>query len=232
MYVPFARILVEAGVASRELPVDCLCIAHAWLDALSKQLVGPCVELEEIMTPNGFWRALVAFSADIRTLHPRLSIQAFLKERCLCMEPTNFDLLTARGRTIANSLNVIQGTFALETCIGSCSGVFTLIPTVSERWKALTIVIGLERLHGSTSKFSEGMKTFPSLLQPVKIPRSLSQGPIVIVIGAGQAGLSVAARLENLGISTLLIERQECVGDGWRNRYESLTLNTPTTFSE
>ncbi|KAG2335579.1 FAD/NAD(P)-binding domain-containing protein [Suillus weaverae] len=52
-----------------------------------------------------------------------------------------------------------------------------------------------------------------------------------VVVGAGQCGLSVAARLENLGISTLVLERSAAVGDSWRSRYESLETNTPRAYN-
>ena len=49
--------------------------------------------------------------------------------------------------------------------------------------------------------------------------------PAVLVVGGGQAGLSIAARLHQLGIDTLIVDRHERVGDNWRKRYHSLTLH-------
>ena len=49
--------------------------------------------------------------------------------------------------------------------------------------------------------------------------------PTVIVVGGGQAGLSIAARLHQLGIDTLIVDRHERIGDNWRKRYHSLTLH-------
>ena len=46
--------------------------------------------------------------------------------------------------------------------------------------------------------------------------------PEVIVVGAGQGGLTVAARLGMLGVDTLIVERNERVGDNWRKRYSFL----------
>nr|WP_234902672.1 NAD(P)/FAD-dependent oxidoreductase [Agrobacterium larrymoorei] len=49
--------------------------------------------------------------------------------------------------------------------------------------------------------------------------------PQVLVIGAGQAGLTVAARLRQLGVDVLVVDKMNRVGDNWRNRYHSLTLH-------
>src|SRR5277367_5755174 len=49
--------------------------------------------------------------------------------------------------------------------------------------------------------------------------------PEVLVIGAGQAGLTIAARLRQLDVSAVVIEREARVGDNWRHRYSSLVLH-------
>ena len=52
-----------------------------------------------------------------------------------------------------------------------------------------------------------------------------------IVVGAGPAGLAVAAELSKGGFETLVLERTDAVGARWRTRYEGLRLNTMRTFS-
>jgi putative flavoprotein involved in K+ transport len=52
------------------------------------------------------------------------------------------------------------------------------------------------------------------------------EDPAVLVLGAGHNGLSVAARLGALGVSTLVIDREARVGDTWRKRYASLALHS------
>ena len=39
------------------------------------------------------------------------------------------------------------------------------------------------------------------------------------------SGLSAAARLKFLGINALVVEKNERIGDNWRNRYDSLCLH-------
>src|SRR6202044_684151 len=45
--------------------------------------------------------------------------------------------------------------------------------------------------------------------------------PTVLVIGSGQGGLNIAARLGMLDIPTLIIDKNERVGDNWRKRYKT-----------
>ena len=52
--------------------------------------------------------------------------------------------------------------------------------------------------------------------------------PAVLVVGAAQAGLTIAARLSLLGVDTLMIDRDPRVGDSWRKRYHALTLHNET----
>lgn len=48
--------------------------------------------------------------------------------------------------------------------------------------------------------------------------------------GAGQAGLTVGARLKNLGVETLLIDSEDRIGDNWRRRYHQLVLHDPVWY--
>jgi cation diffusion facilitator CzcD-associated flavoprotein CzcO len=48
-----------------------------------------------------------------------------------------------------------------------------------------------------------------------------------VIIGAGQCGLAVAARLKTLGVPTLVVDKHERIGDEWRNRYDALCLHDP-----
>jgi putative flavoprotein involved in K+ transport len=58
-------------------------------------------------------------------------------------------------------------------------------------------------------------------------PRRVS----TVIIGAGQAGLSTAYFLGRAGHDCVVLERHRRVGDQWRQRYDSLLLNTPARYS-
>ncbi|MGG2065656.1 flavin-containing monooxygenase [Bacillus sp. S14(2024)] len=53
----------------------------------------------------------------------------------------------------------------------------------------------------------------------------------VIVIGAGQAGLSMGYYLQQEGYDFVILDGEKRIGDSWRNRYDSLILFTPKSYS-
>jgi putative flavoprotein involved in K+ transport len=53
----------------------------------------------------------------------------------------------------------------------------------------------------------------------------------VLVVGAGPAGLAVAACLRRRGVDVLVVDRGSAVGDSWRKRYDRLHLHTPRVQS-
>lgn len=52
----------------------------------------------------------------------------------------------------------------------------------------------------------------------------------VVVIGAGQASLSMAWYLARRGVRYLLVDSSSRIGESWRNRYDSLRLFSPAQY--
>lgn len=48
----------------------------------------------------------------------------------------------------------------------------------------------------------------------------------IVVVGAGQSGLSAALSLKDVGLDPLVLERTDAVASAWRGRYDRLKLNT------
>ena len=62
-------------------------------------------------------------------------------------------------------------------------------------------------------------------------PNSASRGqPYCLIVGGGQGGLALAARLKQLGVPTLIVDALPRPGDGWRRRYRSLCLHDPVWY--
>jgi putative flavoprotein involved in K+ transport len=52
-----------------------------------------------------------------------------------------------------------------------------------------------------------------------------------VVIGGGQAGLSVGYHLQRRGVPFVILDASERVGDAWRKRWDSLRVFTPARYS-
>ena len=129
----------------------------------------------------------------------------------------------------------IEALFEFETAFGPGAGVVRLVPDASSRLRAWTIVTTLEELKGHEEIFrsraaqaNDGIRDFGAENWSDRLARARTyadHNPTVIVVGGGQGGLSIAARLHQLGIDTLIVDRHPRVGDNWRTRYHSLTLH-------
>ncbi|MCC7346022.1 MAG: NAD(P)/FAD-dependent oxidoreductase, partial [Variibacter sp.] len=54
--------------------------------------------------------------------------------------------------------------------------------------------------------------------------------PYCLIVGGGQGGIGLGARLKQLGVPTLIVEQNERPGDSWRRRYKSLCLHDPVWY--
>src|ERR1041384_8505289 len=52
-----------------------------------------------------------------------------------------------------------------------------------------------------------------------------------VVVGGGQAGLSVGSHLQRRGVPFVILDASERIGDAWRRRWDSLRLFTPGKFA-
>lgn len=64
-----------------------------------------------------------------------------------------------------------------------------------------------------------------------RIPNSPSEAVETVVIGGGQAGLSVGYHLSQRGLPHVILDKSDRVGDAWRTRWDSLRLFTPARYS-
>ena len=53
----------------------------------------------------------------------------------------------------------------------------------------------------------------------------------VLVVGAGQAGLTIGYYLKHAGLRFLIVDAADSVGSAWRQRWESLVLFTPRRYN-
>ncbi len=63
-------------------------------------------------------------------------------------------------------------------------------------------------------------------------PRSIGHTtqPYAVIVGGGQGGIALGARLRQLRVPTIIVERNQRPGDSWRKRYKSLCLHDPVLY--
>ena len=175
-----------------------------------------------------WWRDLFALTWDTRTFQGQEAIEKFLHDR---LDLSNILFSTATLQSPFDDISWIAVTYTFETSIATGSGVARLVYTKDGTWRAVTLSTQLDGLKGfpevtgSLRDFSTSHGNWAQDRQTeVEFPNG---DPEVLILGAGQGGLEVAARLKHLGVTNLVVEKSARVGDNWRKRYESLTLHDP-----
>ncbi|KAG2143520.1 putative dimethylaniline monooxygenase (N-oxide-forming) [Suillus bovinus] len=215
-----------SGIETFPVPLSAEAISSTWLSAFISDISSPSFTLKRSFTNDSYWRDLLAFTPDFRTLHALPKIQDFFSAPIALARPSRFRLLpSVRHRRIGPTKTFIQGIVQFHTVIAQCTGVFTLTQVEDSSWKAWSFVTMMDQLSGVVDRF----RAHTPLCRPAEWNTTMEY--TAVVVGAGQCGLSMAARLENLGISTLVLERSCAIGNGWRSRYESLETNTPRAFN-
>ncbi len=196
--------------------------------ALSRQEWGAASAL---FLEESYWRDLTAFTWNIKTMEGRDAIRAMLEARGA---ETSACAWSPEGDGTASADGVIEGWVAFETAVGRGKGHVRL-----RDGKAYTLLTALRELKGFEEQrdadrpFGVEHGAIPNRVtwlaarQREQAELGTSTQPFVLVVGGGQGGIGLGARLRQLNVPTIVIERHPRAGDSWRNRYDSLTLHDP-----
>ncbi len=212
-----------------------------WLLLFEQALSSASSEtLRELFHEDCHWRDLLAATWEVKTVSGLRNILALIESFTPDTRPYGFQITQdhAAPRAVARAgVEVIEAIFCFETRVGRCFGVIRLTPPTSntDQLKAWSLLTKLEEIKGFEEQLDRNRPSGESYSRDFKGPNWLDlrdidvryeeRSPAVVVIGAGQAGLSIAARLRQLNVDTLVLEKNERVGDNWRNRYHTLTLH-------
>ncbi len=106
---------------------------------------------------------------------------------------------------------------------------WTLLTSVVEL-KGFEETIGARRPNGAPLKYERGRVNWKIGREREKAKLGIETQPYCVIIGAGIGGLSLGARLKQLGVPTLIIDKRERPSDTWRQRYASLSLHSPAWY--
>ena len=205
-----------------------------WLDGFSEILQssdpGRAAELFEA---NGFWRDLVAITWNIKTLEGRDHIRDMLEQTSKHVLPSNWKV--AEDATEQDGVTEAWITFETRDALGKGhirlrdGGAWTLLTTMQEL-KEFPEKKNFLRPKGAQHGATKSRKTWLEAKQDEEQELGYSRQPYCVIIGGGQGGIGLAARLRQLDVPTIVIERNPNPGDSWRNRYKSLCLHDPVWY--
>jgi cation diffusion facilitator CzcD-associated flavoprotein CzcO len=213
--------------------------AEDWLAAFETALAsGDAAKIAALFHKDCHWRDILAFTWHLSSEQGADSVAARLTAEQQRTGAHGFHLPAGRREPRSKTrlgIDSIEAIFEFDTTDGHGAGIIRLSPDAGGAMKAWLLSTTLESLDGHEEKIGVHRPTGAAYSRNfggdnwADMRRRASafedREPTVLVIGAAQAGLSIAARLNQLGVDTLVVEQWPRIGDSWRKRYHSLALH-------
>ncbi len=216
---------MAASADARSAPVS------AWLARFEAALLDPArANWSQVFADECYWRDFLSFTWNIITLEGRDAIAAMVREQGHAVAVTA--LAPDDARLPMTDEN--QGWFTFRTATARCRGHVQLRD--GRAWILLTATVellgyeeigGARRPDGIEHRAEKRRRTWLDRREHTARTLGHSEQPYVLIVGGGQNGLMLAARLKRLQVPALVIDALPKPGDGWRQRYHSLYLHDP-----
>ena len=215
--------------------------AAAWLGNFGAALAaGDAACIARLFAGDCHWRDILAFAWDLRTTSSAAAIADRMVPALPQCNPRAVALAAGRTpprRVTRAGVETIEAIFTFETSVGPCNGVVRLVSEGGET-RAWTLMTALDEIRGHEDPANgrrwqnvDWKRNFGGenwLDRRERAQAYTDRDPAVLVVGAAQAGLCIAARLTLLGVDALVVDREARIGDSWRRRYHALTLHNET----
>jgi putative flavoprotein involved in K+ transport len=205
-----------------------------WLAAFESALRDRDVERAAGMfATTCYWRDLVAFTWNLTTVENRDGVTDLLRETLDHTHPAGF----TTTEPVEEADGVLTAWIAFETAVGRCKGLVRL--TDEGAWTLLTTMYELKgheeprsvrRRKGVEHGALRERRTWKDQREAEQEQLGYTTQPYVVVVGGGQGGIALGARLRQLGVPALVLEKNERPGDSWRKRYKTLCLHDPVWY--
>ena len=210
--------------------------ASAFLEKFGKALAEGDVDAAvNLFQPDCYWRDLVTFTWNLKTLEGHDQIRDMLTAQLPKVKPSGWQI--AEGEEASEADGVTESWIEFETEVARGFGlirlrdgrIWTLLTTMSEL-KGHEEKAGFTRPLGAKHGHGKDRKTWREEREEESAELGVSRQPYTLIIGGGQGGIALGARLRQLGVPTIIIEKNERAGDSWRKRYKSLCLHDPVWY--
>ena len=190
-----------------------------------------------MFTTDCHWRDLVAFTWNLKTVEGHQGVADLVGERAADTAARGFHTL----EPAAEDGGVTTAWIGFETAVGQGKGMLRLKEEDGEQraWTLLTTLYelagheeprGTARRMGAEHGVDPGRQTWAETREREAAELGHTTQPYVLVIGGGQGGIALGARLRQLDVPTIVIDKHPNPGDQWRRRYKSLCLHDPVWY--
>jgi len=208
--------------------------AKLWLAKFEAALASSDIETAVGMFHSeSYWRDLVSFTWNLKTAEGQAQIRAMLEATLEKTKPSHW-VLEGEPTVIDG---ITEAWFTFETLVSRGKGLLRLRD--GKAWTLLTTMVELKgfeetkgerRPKGVEHGSYKGRKTWKESRDDEAHTLGYTKQPYVVIVGGGQAGIILGARLRKLGVPAIIIEKNARAGDSWRNRYKSLCLHDPVWY--
>ena len=184
---------------------------------------------------DSYWRDLVSFTWNIRTMEGKDQVRDMLKAQLAGVKPRNWKIAEGEVATEDGGITTAWITFETEVARGyglirlKDGLIWTLLTTMVEL-KGHEEPLGYDRPLGAKHGAGKHRKTWAEEIEQERAEMGYTKQPYTVIIGGGQGGIALGARLRQLGVPTIIVEKNDRPGDSWRKRYKSLCLHDPVWY--
>jgi putative flavoprotein involved in K+ transport len=205
-----------------------------WLSRFEEALTaGDSAAASELFLDDSYWRDLVAFTWNLKTVEGPAGVKDMLDHALPHTKPRHW----ATTEPPATAEGVTEAWIEFETEVGRGRGhlrlkdgkAWTLLTTLAEL-KGHEENAGRGRPMGAEHGANPERQTWLERREREARELGYETQPEVLIVGGGQGGIALAARLRQLRVPTIVVERNARPGDSWRKRYKSLCLHDPVWY--
>lgn len=207
-----------------------------FLDRFGAALEGSDIDAAVAMFQvDSYWRDLVTFTWNIRTMEGHDQIREMLTAQLAGTKPSDWKVADGEVATEEGGITTAWITFESDVARGyglirlKDGLIWTLLTSMTEL-KGHEEPLGYERPLGAKHGAGKGRMTWAEEREKEQAELGYSTQPYTVIIGGGQGGIALGARLRQLGVPTIIVEKNDRPGDSWRNRYKSLCLHDPVWY--
>ena len=209
-----------------------------WLDTFAAALAQNDIDAAiGLFDADCYWRDLVAFTWNIRTAEGHAAIRTMLEATLAHTQPCAWKTSGEAKTGDSPDGATLESWFGFETGAGRGVGhvrlrngkCWTLFTALREL-KGFEEKAGVRRETGIAHGAIAGRKNWLERQRQEQAELGTLRQPYCLIVGGGQGGIALAARLRRLGVPAIVIEKNPRAGDAWRNRYKSLCLHDPVWY--